>query len=112
MSIPPLDEHAGTLAAIGVGLAALWKIWLRVRHDHREDKSEVRGDHAEAQMVSGYAAIIEQLREEVRRLTKSNDSLIEQLQEEREMRRVLANRVYDLENRLRVLGQNTGGPGK
>lgn len=108
---PPLDDPAGKAALLTVIAAAVWKIWLRLKHDSRNDKAESR-DHASEDHITGsYDAIIKQLRDEVNRLAATVSSLSLELDAERKARREaqissveLQSRVISLENRLKAAG--------
>ena len=105
MALPPLeDNEAGWLAAIGLLASVLWKVWLRLRHDTREDSSGAREHAAQGDVIT-------LLREEVERLAASVTKLSEELNEERRLRyeterraAALQDRVDALERRLRGLG--------
>jgi len=93
----PVDDPAGKLALLTVTAAAVWKIYLRLKHDHREDKSEARTDKAED-------SIIENLRAEVERLAQSVRALSEEVDKERRARWTAEARIAHLEAQIRGLG--------
>ena len=104
MNLPPIDENAGLVSGVAFIAFVVWKMWLRLRHDTREDSAEARDHRAEGDVVT-------LLREEVRRLSDSVRVISEALNEERFARyeaerlsRELKNRVEILERRLRELG--------
>lgn len=109
--LPPLDDPAGKAALLTVIAAAVWKIWLRLKHDSRNDKAESR-DHASEEHIAGsYDAIIKQLRDEVGRLAGTVKSLSIEVDAERSARREaqlhaieLQARVISLENKLKAAG--------
>lgn len=108
---PPLDDPAGKAALLTVIAAAVWKAWLRIKHDSRTDKAESREHAAEGNIAGTYDAILKQLRDEVERLAGMVKSLSEELDEERNARheaQLLAGqlqlRVESLENRLKQAG--------
>ncbi len=93
----PVDDPAGKLALLTVTAAAVWKIYLRLKHDHREDKAKARTDKAED-------SIIENLREEVERLAQSVRALSQQVDAERQARWKAEARIAQLEAQIRGLG--------
>ena len=109
--LPPLDDPAGKVALLTVIAAAVWKIWLRLKHDSRTDKAESR-DHASEDKVAGaYDAILKQLRDEVARLAGTVTLLSAELDVERSARREaqflasqLQLRVESLETKLKAAG--------
>lgn len=99
-----LDDPAGKLALLTVTVAAIWKLWLRLRHDSREDRAEAREHAAEGDVITV-------LREEVARLSETVQALAQDIEEERRLRYAaereaaeLRGRVDQLERRLRDLG--------
>lgn len=99
-----IDDPAGKLALLTVTFAAIWKLWLRLRHDNRTDRAEARGHVAEGDVITI-------LREEVGRLSGTVQRLAEDIEEERRLRyaaereaAILRARVDQLERRLRDLG--------
>lgn len=101
-----VDDPAGKLALLTVTVAAIWKLWLRLRHDSREDRAEAREHAAEGDVITV-------LREEIARLSSAVDTLSSSLDEERRLRfeleqRALALRVRvdQLEAKLRSLGHD------
>lgn len=106
MALPQIDENAGWLAGIIFTASILWKVWLRLKADQRNDKAATREHDAEGNVIGGYDQLIKQLRAEVERLAKDID-------EEREARYTAEKRSYELqrrveilENRLHELGQS------
>lgn len=106
MSLPQIDEHAGIVSGIAFIGFIIWKAWLRLRRDSRDDSAESRDHRAEGDVV-------ELLREEVMRLANSVRNISEALDDERRARyaaeklaRDLKDRVEVLERRLRELGHN------
>lgn len=102
MLIPGTDV-AGLLASVGLGVAFLWKVWFRLRHDNRDDVAGARQN-------DGYGAIIAQLRTEVDRLGGAVNDLSTELFHERAARHraeslaiTLQGRVETLENELATL---------
>jgi len=95
----PVDDPAGKAALLTVIAAAVWKIYLRLKSDHRNDKAESRVHQAEGD-------VIETLREEVERLAKSVEKLSTDLEKERELRWAAEARISELEHQLRSLGHN------
>lgn len=93
----PVDDPAGKAALLTVTAAAVWKIYLRLKSDHRNDKAESRVHDAEGD-------VIETLRGEVERLAKSVARLSEELDKERESRWAAEARIAELEHQLRSLG--------
>lgn len=106
-----VPDPAGKAALLTVIAAALWKLWLRLRHDTRADKGEAREHEAKDNVFGGFEQVIEQLRDEVERLGTTVKSMSVELAEEREARiaaeataQDLRHRVGVLERRLRDLG--------
>lgn len=99
-----IDDPAGKLALLTVTLAAIWKLWLRFKHDTREDRAEAREHAAEGDVITV-------LREEVARLSETVQHLAQDIEEERRLRYAAEREVVDLrarvshlEQRLRDLG--------
>jgi len=101
MEAIPYSDAGGAIAALLLCAAALWKIYLRIRKDTRED-------HAERTQGDNYAAIIEQLRMEVSRLARAVNELGSELETERRKRHAAEARVSRLESELATL-KNGGG---
>lgn len=105
MALPPLeDNEAGWATAVALLASVLWKVWLRLKRDTREDKAETREHAAEGDVITV-------LREEVARISERVRSLEHDLEHERTKRyaaereaRTLQSRVDALEQRLRNLG--------
>lgn len=93
----PVDDPAGKAALLTVIAAAVWKVYLRLKSDHRTDKAESRVHQAEGD-------VIETLREEVERLAKSVERLSAELEKERDARWAAEARIAELEHQLRGLG--------
>lgn len=111
MDLLPIDEKAGWLSGIIFALFVLWKLWLRVKLEHREDRSGARSSKSEERIVSGYDALIEKYREEVDRLAHMVDVLSVEVEKQRDARykalqlaEELRHRVDVLEQRVRDLG--------
>ena len=109
----PVDDPAGKAALLTVIAAGVWKLWLRLRHDSRNDKSEERDHAIGGDIADSYGSLVAQLREEVARLANSVKTISEALDAEREARyaaerlaRELKDRVDILERRLRDLGHS------
>lgn len=99
-----IGDPAGKLALLTVTVAAIWKLWLRLRHDNRTDKAEAREHAAEGDVITV-------LREEVARLSETVQALAQDIEGERRLRYAaereaaeLRGRVDQLERRLRDLG--------
>lgn len=111
MDLQTLEDPVGKYALLAMIAAAAWKIWLRLKQDTRNDRSEVREHKAHGSIVTEYDKVVETLREEVSRLAQTLDKLSEELGEERKERyaaeqrsRALQERVETLERKLRALG--------
>lgn len=102
--LPPIEELAGKGSLLAVLMATAWKIWLRLKRDHREDKADKRelesGDH----IVESYDSILTQLRGEVTRLAKTVSEMSEALDHERRARHRAEHRIAALEAQLVALG--------
>lgn len=96
MEVIPYSEGGGVIAALLLCAAALWKIYLRIRKDTREE-------HAEREHYVGYSEIVEQLRTEVRRLSAAVNELGLELESERRKRHLAEGRVSKLEQELAIL---------
>lgn len=81
-----LDDQAGIAAGLGLFAAAVWKIYLRLKKDTREDSSDKRKTQAESNQFDHYDNLIKNLREEVDRLAKSVGLLSVELEKERRAR--------------------------
>lgn len=105
MDLPPIEDNEATwVTAISFAAFAIWKLWLRIRHEGRNDRAEAREHAAEGD-------VIVVLREEVSRLADSVRRLEEEREDERKARyaaernaQQLQRRVEVLELRLRSLG--------
>lgn len=113
LELIPVDDPAGKLALATVAAAGVWKLILRMRHEHREDRVESRTFDVTGGIAKSYVELIEQLRTEVDRLSADQRELKAALDEERIARynaeriaRDLRGRVETLEARLRDLGHD------
>lgn len=95
MAIMP-EEPAGTIAAVCVGIAAAWKLWLWAKKDYRTDKGG-------AQQQDSYSDLIEELREELARLSETVKGLGMSLDTEIRLRRAVEDENHELRMRLRHL---------
>jgi len=95
MLLPDTDV-AGVLAGAGLVLAFLWKVWLRMRSDNREDTAGVRQGES-------YGAIIMQLRTEVDRLGAAVNDISTELVHERAARHRAESLAVTLQARVEVL---------
>lgn len=94
---PPFDgDPAAIAAAVGVLLAALWKVRLWFRHDRRTDLT------AEAQHDAN-DTLIENLRDEVDRLYRLVEELGRRLDTEMSLRRAAEADVARLKIRIEGL---------
>lgn len=105
------EDPAGQMALLTVVVAAIWKIWFRMRADHRGDRIAIVDKDAHENIADGYGKLVEQLRAEVDRLARMVTELSQSLDDERLARRQaqqaaaeLLARVAQLERQLRDLG--------
>lgn len=108
----PQGDPAGLAALITLVIAAIWKLWLRARSDHRNDQLGMVDRDSHKHIAAGYDQLVEQLRNEVSRLAATVSELSIALDEERTARyhteaqsNQLQQRVMALEDRLRALGE-------
>lgn len=83
MLISELQDFAGIAAAAGLLAAGVWKIYLRLKSDTRNDSVNSRKAKSEADQYDHYDELIKTLREEVKRLADSVGSLSDELDTER-----------------------------
>lgn len=103
----PLDwpkDAAGWAALLTVVAVAVWKMYLRVRRDHRIDGHERLERVAENKVAGHYEHLLKQLQAEV-------DRMREIMESEQKARRIaedeateLRTRVYRLERQVHALG--------
>ena len=98
MLLGDLQDHAGVAAALGLIAAAAWKIYLRLKSDSRNDKTDARKSESEVDQYDHYDSLIENLRGEVDRLAGSVGRLSRELDEERRARFA----AEDLANSLKL----------
>lgn len=99
-----IELLASILAGVMLIAATTWKVWLRVRSDKR-------GDHAAADSYESYGQVLEQMRKEIDRLSKTVNHLGTELESERKARYEaqrensrLSLRIHILESEVRRLG--------
>lgn len=95
-----VDDPVGRYALLAMIAAAAWKIWLRLKHDARADKSEAREHQARGDIVSEYDKVVDTLREEVERLAHTVARLSTELEQERRARQQAELRANQLQERL------------
>ncbi len=106
MDLPSLENNEpGWIAAILFLASVLWKVWLRIKRDSREDRAETREHAAEGDVITV-------LRDEIARISERVRALEGDLEHERAKRYIaerqsasLQTRVDALEHRLRTLGE-------
>lgn len=106
MALPPIEDNEASWITGAVFAAfAVWKLWLRVRHESRGDKAEAREHAAEGEVLTV-------MRNEIERLATMVKDMGAEIETERSARHeaerraaALQWRVELLEQRLRNLGQ-------
>ena len=84
------DELAAAVVIIGGGLLGIWKLWLRVKKDHREDSSEEK-------QHKGYGDLVERVERDAKAAREINASLSKMLDDEITKRR----KIEDENDRLK-----------
>lgn len=105
-----IDDQAGIAAGLGLAAVTVWKIWLRLKNDKRQDAAGDRENQAGESTHQQYGKIIEQLRTEVDRLGKAVNDMSERLRQEQLGRfeaegqvQLLRAKVSRLESEVRIL---------
>lgn len=98
-----INDYAGIAAALGLLAAGVWKIWLRLKSDTREDSGDARRHKAEVSQFDHYDGLVKTLRDEVERLSELVKEVHKELEEERDLRRKAEDREAELGRKVQSL---------
>jgi hypothetical protein len=89
----PHDEFAFYAAIIGGAVFGIYKVYLRIRKDSREDSSEERQHKV-------YGSLVDTMHDQMKDRDTTIGSMFQALEEERERRRKCEDEVHQLKRRL------------